>query len=264
MTTKSLGPVSSASQHSAAERLQALHQGPQPLVLPNAWDAVSARAFADAGFEAVATSSAAIAETLGYRDGQTPGWQMLDVVARMAASVPVPLTVDIEDGYGFAPDELVGLLREAGIAGCNLEDSARGARALTEPDRQAEFLTAVRSAAGADLVINARIDVFIHWGGVDEAGATTAALERAARYLAAGADCVYPILAPTSALPALVRGIAGPVNAMSLPGSPSVAELAGLGVARISFGGLLHAQAAEAIRSLAVSLAAESAAATQG
>lgn len=262
MTTNALGPVSSTSQQAAAERLRALHQGPRPLVLPNAWDAVSARAFADAGFEAVATSSAAVAETLGYRDGQTPGWQMLDVVARMAASVPVPLTVDIEDGYGFAPDELVALLREAGIAGCNLEDSARGERTLTEPERQAEFLTAVRSAAGPNLVINARIDVFLHWGGVDEAATTTAALERAALYLAAGADCVYPILAPTSALPALVRGIAGPVNAMSLPGGPSIAELAGFGIARISFGGLLHAQAAEAVRDLAAALAAESAATT--
>jgi 2-methylisocitrate lyase-like PEP mutase family enzyme len=259
MTAQALAPAGIPDQRSAAERLRALHHGEHPLVLPNAWDAVSARAFAGAGFEAVATSSAAIAATLGCHDGQTPAATMLDVVARIAASVPVPVTADIEDGYGIEPDELVARLKAAGIAGCNLEDSVRGTRTLIETQRHADFLAAVGAAAGDDLVINARIDVFLHRGRSDEAAATKAALQRAEVYLAAGVDCVYPILAPASALPELVRAVDGPVNAMCWPGGPSIAEMADLGVARISFGSVLHAQAAEGIRSLAAALAADSA-----
>ncbi len=100
-----------------------MHRGPQPLILPNVWDPASARAFAAAGFGALATSSGAVAATLGYRDGQTPGEEMLAAVARIARSVSVPVTADIENGYGLTPAELVARLAEAGVAGCNLEDS---------------------------------------------------------------------------------------------------------------------------------------------
>jgi 2-methylisocitrate lyase-like PEP mutase family enzyme len=243
-----------------AAALRALHHGPHVLVLPNVWDPVSARAFAAAGFAALATSSSAVAATLGYADGQTPAAEMLGAVTRIAGSVPVPVTVDIENGYGLPPAELVARLLAAGIAGCNLEDSDPVTRTLTEPARQADFLAAVRAAAGGDLVLNARVDVFIRPGAADEAAAIRDALQRAGRYLAAGADCTYPIVAPASALPELVRGIAGPVNAMYRPGGPSVAELAALGVARISFGGGLHARATEAVRELAGAIAAEQAA----
>ncbi len=146
---------------SAAERLRVLHHGPQPLVLPNVWDPVSARAFADAGFSALATSSSAVAATLGYRDGQTPGAEMLGAVARIARSVSVPVTADIEDGYGLAPAELAARLADAGVAGCNLEDSDPATGELTDPERQADFLAAVRAAAGPALVVNARVDVFV-------------------------------------------------------------------------------------------------------
>jgi 2-methylisocitrate lyase-like PEP mutase family enzyme len=242
----------------AADRLRALHHGPRPVILPNVWDPVSARAFEAAGFTALATSSAAVAATLGYADGQTPGAEMLAAVARIAASVSVPVTADVENGYGLTPAELVARLTSAGLAGCNLEDSDPVSRQLTDPAAQAGFIASVRAEAGTALVLNARVDVFLRPAGLgDDAAVAGAAVQRASEYLAAGADCVYPILAPAGALAELVRRIAGPVNVMSVPGGPSLAELASLGVARITFGGGLHRQAAGMIRAMADSLAAE-------
>lgn len=241
-----------------AERLRAMHAGPRPLILPNVWDPVSARAFADAGFSALATSSSAVAATLGYRDGQTPGAEMFAAVARIARSVSVPVTADIENGYGLPPGQLVAVLADCGVAGCNLEDSDPVRRALTDPSEQADYLAAVRGAAGRDLVINARVDVYVR-PPAGTGDVTDAAVARAAAYLAAGADCVYPILAPPAAIPELVRRIDGPVNAMCRPDGPSIAELAAMGVARITFGGGLHAQAGDWVRQLAASLAVQAA-----
>jgi 2-methylisocitrate lyase-like PEP mutase family enzyme len=211
-----------------ALRLRVMHAGPQPLILPNVWDPVSARSFAEAGFAAVATSSSAIAATLGYVDGQTPADEMFAAIARIAASVSVPVTGDIEAGYGLPPAELVRRLANCGVAGCNLEDSDPVTRRLIDPVRQAEFLAAARAEAGLDLVINARVDVYLRpiaAGAADGAGAgdgagdprdgdgagdprdgaaggaddgdpvTAAAVARAGAYLAEGADCIYPILA---------------------------------------------------------------------
>ena len=250
----------------AAERLRALHAGPQPLILPNVWDAVSARAFASAGFAALATSSSAVAAMLGYRDGATPAEEMFAAIARIASSVAVPVTADVEAGYGLPPAELVRRLADCGVAGCNLEDSDPAMRMLTDPGRQVAYLSDVRAEAGADLVINARVDVYVRppaadrahagVGGVDVEAADEA-VARANAYLAAGADCTYPILAPAAALPELVRRIDGPVNAMFRPGSPSLAELAAMGVARITFGGGLHAQVARHVQDMADGLAAE-------
>lgn len=241
-----------------SERLLALHAGPQPLILPNVWDPVSARAFADAGFSALATSSGAVAATLGYRDGQTPGAEMFAAVARIARSVSVPVTADVENGYGLPPEELVTALADCGVAGCNLEDSDPVSRTLTDPSRQADFLAAVRTAAGRDLVINARVDVYVR-PAADPGDITDAAVARAGTYLAAGADCVYPIIAPPAAIPELVRRIEGPVNVMCRPGGPTLAELAAMGVARITFGSGLHAQAGDWVRELAATLAAQAA-----
>jgi 2-methylisocitrate lyase-like PEP mutase family enzyme len=249
---------------STASALRAMHTGARPLVLPNVWDPVSARAFADAGFGALATSSSAVAATLGYVDGETPGAEMLAAVATIATSVSVPVTADVETGYGLAPAELVACLLDAGVVGCNLEDSDRKSGLLTEPERQADFLAAVRAEAGDELVINARVDVYVRQptGSAVTDPATRAALAddavaRANRYLAAGADCAYPILAPVAALPELVGRIQGPVNAMAGPGGLTLADLARMGVARITFGGGLHARAARAIQDMAVALAAE-------
>jgi 2-methylisocitrate lyase-like PEP mutase family enzyme len=245
---------------SAAGRLRAMHHGPQPVILPNVWDPVSARAFEAAGFAALATSSAAVAATLGYADGQTPAADMLAAVARIAASVSVPVTADIENGYGLPPAELAAVLAGAGLAGCNLEDSDPVTRQLGDPDGQTSFIAAVRAEAGQDLVINARVDVFIRpheVAGAPGATLTDEAVARATRYLAAGADCAYPIIAPADALAGLARRIPGPVNAMHLPGGLTFAELAAAGVARITFGGGLHRQIAGAVRELADALRAE-------
>ena len=245
--------------NSGAQRLRAMHSGPQPLVLPNVWDAVSARAFADAGFAALATSSAAVAATLGYSDGQTPAAEMFAAVARIARSVSVPVTADIENGYGLTPRELVHTLASCGAVGCNLEDSDPVGRVLTDPEQHADFLAAVHAEAGQDLVINARVDVFVRApaesAGAEPAALVDAAVARARRYLAAGADCSYPILAPPAVLAELVRRISGPVNAMYQPDGPSLAELTATGVARISFAGGLHRRAVLAVREIAAGLA---------
>jgi len=241
--------------HEASEKaaaLRALHRRGQPLVLPNAWDAASARLFEAAGFPAVATSSGAVAATLGHADGQhMPVEEMLAAVARIARAVAVPVSADFEAGYGLEAGAVVERLLDAGAAGCNLEDSDPRTHTLVPVDVQAERLAAVRAAAGPALVINARIDVFLRkTGGLEDA------LARARSYLAAGADCVFPIFAPTEALAALVAGIDGPVNVLYRPGSPSLAELAALGVARVSFGSGLHRVAQSAVERLAARLRA--------
>jgi len=217
-----------------AAALRALHRPGEPVVLANAWDAASARAVATAGFRAVATSSAAVAKSLGYADGErTPVDEMLDAVARIARSVPVPVTADIERGYGLRPAELVERLLATGAVGCNLEDSSPRDRTLVDVDRQAGFLAEVRAAAGPELVVNARVDPYIR--GV--ADPLPVAVDRCRRYLAAGADSVYPIGAATADdIAALVEGAGGPVNVLATPQTPPLATLARLGVARISYG----------------------------
>ncbi|HEY9474550.1 MAG TPA: isocitrate lyase/phosphoenolpyruvate mutase family protein [Mycobacteriales bacterium] len=234
--------------------LRALHHGPHPVVLPNVWDAASARVFTDAGFPALATSSSAVAAALGYDDGErTPAAEMFAAIRRIARSVEVPVTADVESGYGLGARELVDRLAETGVAGCNLEDSDPATRTMKNVERQAEFLAAVRDHAGDALVLNARVDVFLHTP-FDPRTTVATAIARARRYLTAGADCVYPILAPADTLPELVAGIDGPVNVLHLPGGPSVGELSALGVARITFGGSLHKAAIASLRDTATAL----------
>lgn len=234
-----------------AARFRALHHGrtpEDPLVLPGPWDAASARVFAAAGFPALATPSAGVAASLGYADGATPADEMFAAVARIARAVDVPVSADVEDGYGLAPEELVERLLDAGAVGCNLEDSADGV--LKDPAEHAEWLAAVREAAGDRLFLNARIDTFLR--GVDDPGA---AVGRAAAYVAAGADCVYPIAAPVAVLPLLRAGIQGPVNVLARPGEgPSPAELGGLGATRITFGPGLQRAAERVVREQAAAL----------
>ena len=221
-------------------------------MLPNAWDAASANAVAAAGFPVAATTSAGVAAALGYEDHQgAPADEMLAAAARIARSVDAPVTVDAEAGYGLEPPELVSRLKAAGAAGCNLEDTDHERAALRELGRHASWLRSVRDAAseaGYALVVNARIDVFLT-GNADPAEA----LERGRAYLAAGADCVYPIgLADSSVIASVVSEVGGPVNILATPNAPSVSELAELGVARVSYGALLHRQTMEQFsRSLA-------------
>src|SRR3954452_18765209 len=150
---------------SKCDVLRSLHRPGAPLLLPNAWDVATARAVVAAGFPVVATTSGGVAATLGYEDHEgAPADEMLAAAARIARSVEVPVTVDAEAGYGMEPAELVAALRKAGAAGCNLEDTDHAVDRLRDPDRQAEYLRAVRQAAsenGYPLVINARVDVFL-------------------------------------------------------------------------------------------------------
>lgn len=234
----------------AAERFRALHRPGDPVVLPNAWDAASARIVAAQGFPVVATSSVAVAESLGYADGGTASPdEMFAAAARIARSVDVPVTVDAEDGYGLPPDDLVARLVDAGAVGCNIEDSAAGA--LSDVDTHAVRLAEVREAAiaaGVPLVLNARVDVFLRRGAAPEDAVVDEAVTRANRYLAAGADCAYPIGVRSEAVMArLVEGIDGPVNLHWRPDTP-VSRLAALGVARVSAGGALWHAAMAAYR----------------
>ncbi len=237
----------------SCDLLRSLHRPGDPLLLPNAWDVATARAVVAAGFPVVATSSGGVAATLGYEDHEgAPGDEMLAAAARIARGVDVPVTVDVEAGYGMEPGELVAELRSMGAAGCNLEDSDYAAGRLRDPDQHAEWLRAVREAAAEDgypLVINARIDVFLRPFLAGAAPGTQDelvpdAVRRANAYLEAGVDCVFPItLWETDALRHFISDVRGAVNVVRLPQAPSLAELAELGVARVSWGILLHGEA---------------------
>ncbi|KOG34052.1 isocitrate lyase/PEP mutase family protein [Streptomyces resistomycificus] len=237
---------------SKVEIFSRLHRGrtpDDPLVLPGPWDAASARALAEAGFPALATPSAAVAASLGYEDGATPAGEMFAAVARIVRAVDVPVSADVEGGYGLAPKELVERLLEAGAVGCNLEDSDGGV--LKDPQEHAERLAEVRYAAGDQLFVNARVDTFLR--GVHDPEQT---IRRAALYVAAGADCVYPIGAPTTVLPLLRSGIQGPMNVFApLDGAgPSPAGLGELGATRVTFGPGLQRRATAALREIAAGL----------
>jgi 2-methylisocitrate lyase-like PEP mutase family enzyme len=259
----------SLSEHAAA--LREMHRPGAPVLLPNAWDVPSALLVA-ARFAAVATSSAAVARSLGYEDGQAaPVGEMMAAAGRIAAAVDVPVTVDAEAGYGLAPGELVERLLEAGVVGCNLEDTDYQHGGLVDVQAQCDFLAGVvaaGAAAGVPLVVNARVDVFLRAAaaaGDNEAGDEAAtdvvaeAISRGRRYLAAGADCVYPITAAgDDVIGRLTDGMGGPVNILYRPGVSGLMRLAELGVARISLGSGLHsamcAWLQETLEELAVGL----------
>ncbi|MGW3964856.1 isocitrate lyase/PEP mutase family protein [Amycolatopsis sp. NPDC005003] len=219
-----------------AAALKALHVPGKPLVLPNVWDADTAKLVEAAGFPAVATSSVAVAAALGFADGeQAPAAEMFAAAARIAKAVGVPVTVDAESGYGLSGAELAARLRDAGAVGCNFEDTDHTTGDVRPVGEQAARIAALREAAGDGLVINARVDSF---RGVDAKEALEAGIARAKAYLEAGADCVYPIHLKTPELIAeFVRETGGAVNVTAWPGSPGLEILAGLGVARISLGG---------------------------
>jgi 2-methylisocitrate lyase-like PEP mutase family enzyme len=225
-------------QQAKAAAFRQMHLEPPILVLPNAWDVASARAFAQVkGVRAIATTSAAVARALGWDDGEkAPAGEMLESAKRIAAAVDVPVTADLERGYG----DPVGTARaawDAGLVGINFEDSSRGG--LVPVDEQVAAIKEIRAAV-PDLVLNARVDIFVRIGGdVGEA------VERANAYLAAGADCAYPILCPPDSIPELARRIDGPINVVVHKGVPGPDDLQELGVARLTWGGGLAAIAYE-------------------
>ncbi len=226
-----------------------MHLEPPILVLPNAWDVASAKLLAAIdGCRALATSSAAVARSLGFEDGErAPRDVMVEAAGRIARAVDVPVTGDLERGYG----DPVGTARaawEAGLVGINFEDSTRAG--LVDVEEQVAAIRAIREAV-PDLVINARVDIFVRIGTGDVAEAA----DRGNAYLEAGAHCVYPILAPVDSIEALAHRIKGPINVIAEPSTPAPSELQELGVARMTWGSNLATAAyAEAVRIAAAAL----------
>jgi 2-methylisocitrate lyase-like PEP mutase family enzyme len=231
-------------QSSRAAHFLELHHRPQILVLPNVWDATSARIFAQAGFLAVGTTSAGIAASLGYPDGQRIGLPLMrEVVQRITRVVSIPVSADMEAGYGDNYEELSGTAREVirmGAVGLNLEDSTLNSeKPLLEIGRQVEKIQAVREVANSadiPLVINARIDVYLRLHGEQDELFNQAVL-RANAYRKAGADCVFMIgVRDKETITRLVREINGPVSVLAGKSSPTIQELQEIGVARVSLG----------------------------
>lgn len=236
-----------------AARLRELHGGGELLVLPNVWDAASARVVAEAGFPVIATASNAISEMLGYPDGEGAPWrEMFAAAGRIARVVSVPVTVDAEAGYGLAPRELVDRLLEIGAVGCNLEDTDHRAGGLREAGAHAQWLAEVRAAAdeaGVPIVVNARIDAFLPSSGVPEPGRIAEAVRRGRLYREAGADCLYPIgVGRGSDLAALVGELDFPING-NTGENLDLAALRELGVARVSFGPRFYRAALAGLKS---------------
>ena len=226
-----------------AETLRRLHQGPPILVLPNVWDVVTARIVEAAGFAALATTSAGVAFALGYPDGERiRRAEMAAAVRRIAARVRVPVTADMEAGYGRMPEAVAETAREviaAGAVGMNLEDAPGDGDGLFDVALQAERVRAARESAesaGVPLVINARTDVFLASIGAPETRLSHA-VRRLNAYRAAGADCLFaPGVADRATIATLVREVGGPLNVLAGPGCPPVPELEALGVRRLSLG----------------------------
>jgi 2-methylisocitrate lyase-like PEP mutase family enzyme len=236
-----------------AQLLRSLHRG-RILVLPNAWDAGSARMIERAGAAAIATTSCGISWALGLQDGQhLTRAQMLKEIRRIVNAVSLPVTADIEGGYGVSTqdvsDTVKGLI-EVGAVGFNLEDSGNGGDPLLSLNLQVERLRAARVAAlelNVNVVMNARTDVYLSGWGQTPEQRLEETVRRANAYLAAGADCVFvPGVTDAVTIQSLVEGIQGPLNIMAFADSPPVSELEGFGVARVSLGSVL-AQAAYAL-----------------
>ncbi|HKF25652.1 MAG TPA: isocitrate lyase/phosphoenolpyruvate mutase family protein [Candidatus Acidoferrum sp.] len=246
-------------QAQKAALLKKLHQGPKILVLANAWDVISARIVEEIGFPAVATTSAGVAATLGYPDGQRVSREeMLEVVGRIARAVEVPVTADLEAGYGTTPSQMADTARAliaAGAVGLNLEDMT-GDEETSQVDTalQMEKIQAIQeaaAAAGVPLVLNARTDIYLMPIGPPETRLERT-IERLGAYATAGADCVFaPGVREPQTIAKLVAGCKVPLNILMMPGGPSLDELERIGVARASIGsGLMRATLGRA-RSLA-------------
>src|SRR6266853_3606431 len=248
-----------SEQANKAELFRAMHSGPPLLVLPNAWDTITARIIVAAGFPAIATTSGGVAWALGYADGEAAPWdEVVAATARIARAVAVPVTADIEAGFGETPEAVghsIGDIIRSGAVGVNLED---GLREGTPPMRSIEDATArIRAAreaaraAGVPIVINARTDLYIKNIG-DEQSRFDEAVARGRAYLAAGADCFYPItLRDPATIGRLVQALQAPININVRAGYPGVAELEALGVARVTTATQITLMALAATRQVA-------------
>lgn len=248
-----------------AERFRRLHQpdAASILVLPNVWDVMSARIVEEAGARALATTSAGVSWSLGRRDGERlTREEMIGVVRRIVSAVQVPVTADVEGGYGNgSPGDVAETVRAviaAGAAGINLEDtSSRDSQSLIRSSAQAERLEAARQAAeaeGVPLFINARTDAYL-FGIGDPATRFDDTVRRARIYKKAGADGIFvPGVTDAATIERLVQAIEAPLNILASPGAPSTSELRQLGVARVSIGGALTRSAMAYIRTVAEEL----------
>jgi 2-methylisocitrate lyase-like PEP mutase family enzyme len=233
--------MDNTQQRQRAERFRAMHHAKPMLILPNAWDAASARIIEMAGFPAIATTSGGMAATLGYQDGQRMTRdQMIEAIARITRAVSAPVTADIEAGYGATiPSviETVTAVTATGAVGFNLEDSIPSLGSLADTSYQVELIAALRELSAeldVPLVINARVDVYLRSAGEPESRFEHT-VQRANAYLRAGADCVYPIgVLPGETISRLVAAINGPVNIMGGPDQPPLADLERMGVGRVS------------------------------
>ena len=236
--------MDSKAQAAKAETLRKLHHGPKLLALPNAWDVVSARVVEELGYPAIATSSAAVAFSRGYPDGQRISRdEMLDVVARIARAVRVPVTADTESGYAKTPEEIADFTKAlvaSGAVGLNFEDITGDDESThVELSLQIKKIRAIRetsAALGIHLVINARTDIYLMPIG-PEATRFERTVERLRAYREAGADCLFvPGLCDRDTIAKLVKAVAAPINILASPGCPSLQELQKMGVARVSAG----------------------------
>lgn len=234
--------MNNADQIAKAKLFQQFHLGPQLLVIANAWDAASARVFEHAGIRAVGTGSAGIAFSHGYADNERiPRDVILDATREIVNAVKVPVTADILTGLGHTIKEVVATVTEIiamGAVGINIEDGTDDGH-LIDLTQQVEKISAVCSAvkaAGVPIVVNARTDSF--WLKLGDAKENLrASIERANRYREAGADCLFvPAVTDRATIKTLVQQIDGPINILTVPGCPPIAELQQLGVRRVSEG----------------------------
>jgi 2-methylisocitrate lyase-like PEP mutase family enzyme len=231
-------------QAEKAEKLRKLHHGPRILALPNAWDVVSARILEEVGHPAIATSSAAMAFSLGYPDGQRISRrEMLDAVAKITRAVRVPVTADLESGYGKTPEEIADFTKAmvaSGAVGLNFEDVTGDDESThVELGLQVQKIRAIRETAaalGVPVVINARTDVYLMPIG-PETTRFERTVERLHAYRDAGADCLFvPGLCDREIIAKLVKALDAPLNILASAGCPSLEDLEKMGVARVSAG----------------------------
>jgi len=236
-------PDALKSQRERAEDFRALHHGKRILILPNGWDVPSARVFEDAGFPAVATSSAGMLVCLGYPDGEVIGRdEFVSAVGRIAGVLSVPLSADVVAGFGKTTKEVlvtVKAILKTGAVGINIEDFTHATKKLYPIERQVENVKAIRKlgeTTGIPLVINARTDA-LRFAEGDEGARLKEAVRRATAYRDAGADCVYPMgLVDADSITNFVKALDFPINVMVRKSLPPISELQRLGVARVSFG----------------------------
>jgi 2-methylisocitrate lyase-like PEP mutase family enzyme len=249
-------------QAEKAGQFRKLHHGPQMLVLSNAWDVVSARILEECGHPAIATSSAAVAFSRGYPDGQRiPRDEMLDVVARIARAVRVPVTADLEAGYGTTVQDMAETVKaaiEAGAIGMNLEDvTGDDESSLVDTALQVEKIRAIREKAkslGVPIVLNARTDIYLLPVGA-EATRFERTAERLRAYRDAGADCLFaPGVHERETIGKLVKAVAAPLNILMTPHCPSLAELEKMGVARVSAGSTVMRAALGVVRRIGIEM----------